>query len=115
MHKFTRTCEIEQDNLKQNQDEMKHWYENKVIVVLLIHCHPLEAKCCWPYVIESRLNDLNYISVIFILHVPNKCDGIVIIHHEWMKMYIIIVSKIKIRQVIFFFNCGLFFLIFVNV
>jgi cyclopropane fatty-acyl-phospholipid synthase-like methyltransferase len=31
-HKFTRTCEIEQDNLKQSQDEMKHWYENKVIV-----------------------------------------------------------------------------------
>jgi hypothetical protein len=60
-HKFTRTCEIEQDNLKQSQDEMKHWYENKVIVVLLIHCHPLEAKYCWPYVIESRLNDLNYI------------------------------------------------------
>jgi hypothetical protein len=41
--------------------EMKHWYENKVIVVLLIHCHPLETKYCWPYVIESRLNGLNYI------------------------------------------------------
>jgi hypothetical protein len=32
-----------------------------VIVLLLIHCHPLQAKYCWPYVIESRLNDLNYI------------------------------------------------------
>jgi hypothetical protein len=41
---------------------MKHWYENKVIiVVLLIPCHSLEAKYCWPYLIESRLNDLNYI------------------------------------------------------
>jgi hypothetical protein len=40
---------------------MKHWYENKVIVVLLIHCHSSQAKYCWPYVIESRLNDLNYI------------------------------------------------------
>jgi hypothetical protein len=40
---------------------MKHWYENKVIVILLIHCHSLQAKYCWPYVIESRLNDLNYI------------------------------------------------------
>jgi hypothetical protein len=28
---------------------------------LLIHCHPLQAKYVWPYVIESRLNDLNYI------------------------------------------------------
>ena len=40
---------------------MKHWYENKVIVVMLIHCLSLQAKYCWPYVIESRLNDLNYI------------------------------------------------------
>jgi hypothetical protein len=30
-------------------------------VLLLIHCHPLQAKYCWQYVIESRLNDLNYI------------------------------------------------------
>ena len=30
-------------------------------MLLLIHCHPLQAKYIWPYVIESRLNDLNYI------------------------------------------------------
>jgi hypothetical protein len=60
-HKFTRACEIEHDNLKQSQDKMKHWYGNKVIVVLLIHCHSLQAKYFWPYVIESRLNDLIYI------------------------------------------------------
>jgi hypothetical protein len=61
-HKFTRAREIEQDNLKQSQDKMKHWYEIKVIiVVLLIPCHSLQAKYCWPYLIESRLNDLNYI------------------------------------------------------
>ena len=60
-HKFTRTCEIEHDNLKQSQDKMKHWYENNVIVVLIIHCHSLQVEYCWPYVIESRLNDLNYI------------------------------------------------------
>jgi Zn ribbon nucleic-acid-binding protein len=47
--------------LKQSQDKMKHWYENKVTVVLLIHCHSLQPKYGWPYVIESRLNDLNYI------------------------------------------------------
>jgi hypothetical protein len=33
---------------------MKHWYENKVIVVLLIQCPSLEAKNCWPYAIESK-------------------------------------------------------------
>jgi hypothetical protein len=33
----------------------------KVIVLLLIHCYPLQANYFWPYVIASRLNDLNYI------------------------------------------------------
>jgi len=28
---------------------------------VLIPCHPLQAKYYWPYVVESRLNDLNYI------------------------------------------------------
>ena len=71
-HKLTRACEIEHDNLKQSQDKMKHWYEKdamikkfksgeKVILLLLIGCYPLQAKYCWPYVVESRLNDLNYI------------------------------------------------------
>ena len=31
-------------------------------MLLLIHCHPLQAKYVWPYVIQSRLNDLNYIA-----------------------------------------------------
>ena len=33
----------------------------KVIVLLLIPCHPLQTKYFWSYVIESRLNDLDYI------------------------------------------------------
>ena len=49
-HKFTRACEIEQDNLKQNQAKMKQWYlkdamhrefksGDKVIVIkLLCYC-----------------------------------------------------------------------------
>ena len=72
-YKFKRACEIEQDNLKQNQDKKKQWYDKdgmirkyksgeKVIVLLLIRCHPLQATYCWPFVIESRLNDLNYIE-----------------------------------------------------
>jgi hypothetical protein len=51
---------------------MKQWYakdamlrefksSDKVIVLLFVRCHPLQAIYCWPYVIESRLNDLNYI------------------------------------------------------
>ena len=71
-YELTRVCEIVQDNLKQNQAKMKQWYakdvmlkefksSDKVIVLLFIRCHPLQAIYCWPYVIESRLNDSNYI------------------------------------------------------
>jgi hypothetical protein len=70
MYKLTSACEIEQDNLKQNEDKMKQWYDKdamirafksgeKVIVLLLIRCHPLQATYCWRFVIESRLNDFN--------------------------------------------------------
>ena len=30
-------------------------------MLLLIPCHPLQVKYFWPYAIESRLNDSNYI------------------------------------------------------
>ena len=71
-YELTRVCEIDQDNFKQNQLKMKQWYakdamlrefksSDKVIVLLFVRCHPLQAIYCWPYVIESRLNDLNYI------------------------------------------------------
>jgi hypothetical protein len=31
-HKFTRKCEIEQDHLKQNQANMKQWYDKDAII-----------------------------------------------------------------------------------
>ena len=31
-HKLTRACEIEQDNLKQNQAKMKQWYDKDPII-----------------------------------------------------------------------------------
>ena len=71
-HKLTRACEIAQANLEHIQVKMKQLYDKdamtrtfksgeKVIVLLLIRCHPLHATYCWPFVIESRLNDLYYI------------------------------------------------------
>jgi hypothetical protein len=71
-HQLTIACAIEQDSLKQSQDKMKQWYDKdamigqskpgeKIIVLLLIPCHPLQANYFWSYVIESRMNDLNYI------------------------------------------------------
>jgi hypothetical protein len=37
-HKFTRACEIEQDNLKQSQDKMKHWYEMFASYLFKVWC-----------------------------------------------------------------------------
>jgi hypothetical protein len=59
--------------LKQSQDKMKHWYDKdamvrelkpgeKVIVLLLIPCHPLPVK----YRLYSCHS--NRLSLIFILH-----------------------------------------------
>ena len=59
-----------------------------------------------------RLYSCNSIrlSVIFILHLFDKCDGIVISkHHDWMKC----TSKCfkdNNKASNFFFNCGYFFL-----
>ena len=100
-NKLTSACEIEHDNLKQSQDKIKHWYEKdamirefksgeKVIVLLLIGCHPLQANYCWPYVIESRLNDLNY---ILNTHTKRKKSQIcLLIKQGFLKEYIISVD-----------------------
>ena len=67
MYKLTRACEIEQANLKQNQVKLKQLYDKDAMIrkfksgEKVIRCHPLHATYCWPFVIESRLNDLNYI------------------------------------------------------
>ena len=31
-HMFTRACEIEHDNLKQNQAKMKQWYDKDTMI-----------------------------------------------------------------------------------
>jgi hypothetical protein len=36
-------------------------------IIVLIPCHSLQANYAWPYVIVSRLNDLNYIVNTHIL------------------------------------------------
>ena len=100
-NKLTSACEIEHDNLKQSQDKIIHCNEKdvmirefksgeKVIVLLLIGCHPLQAKYCWPYVIESRLNDLNY---ILNTHTKRKKSQICLrIKQGFSKEYIISVD-----------------------
>ena len=63
---------LAQTNLKDAQGRMKQWYDkrarprtfkpgNKVLVLLPIHHHPLQARYCGPYVIEKKLNEVDYV------------------------------------------------------
>ncbi|XP_052093704.1 uncharacterized protein LOC127729824 [Mytilus californianus] len=69
--KLYTACQIAQKNLKNVQNKIKIWYNkdardrvfepgDKVLVFLPVPGHPLPAKYCGPYTIESKINDLNY-------------------------------------------------------
>ena len=92
-HKLTRACEIARENLKQSQVKMKQWYDKdartrefkpgeKVLVFLPVPGHPLQAKYFGPYVIESRLNDLNYI-----VQTPTRRKKRQVCHVNMLKKY----------------------------
>jgi hypothetical protein len=61
------------------------------------------------FIIRLYSFNSNHLSVIFILHFFNKCDGIVISkHHDWMKCTAKC-FKDNNKASHFFFNCGYFF------
>jgi len=70
--KTSTACKIVQQNLKVAQERMKVWYDrkahkrsfnsgNKILVLLPIPGHPLQARYSGPYVVEDKVNDVNYI------------------------------------------------------
>jgi hypothetical protein len=74
-YKLTIASKIEEANLKQNQVKLKQLYDKyamkrkfksgeNVIVFLLIRCLPLHATYCWPFVIESRLIKMLFLSIV---------------------------------------------------
>ena len=71
-YKVNRASEIAGENLKEAQSKMKKWYDkdaksrefspgDKVLVLLPIPGHPLQARYHGPYVIESKVNEVDYI------------------------------------------------------
>ena len=65
-------CDLAKDHLKKCQTDLKVWYDkeanmrsfnagDKVLVLLPIPTSHLHAKYPGPYVIEKKLNDLNYV------------------------------------------------------
>ena len=59
-------------NLKHSQKKMKVWYDRKakqqsfkpgdqVLLLLPISGHPLQARYHGPYVVERKVNDVDYV------------------------------------------------------
>lgn len=84
---------IAQNNLKNTQAKMKKWYDkdtrnrvfepgDKVLVFLPVPGHPLQARYCGPYEIESKIGDLNYV-----VKTPGRRKGKRVCHVNMLKEY----------------------------
>ena len=92
-YKLTRACQIAKDNLTQTQTKMKHWYDknakqrtfnpgDKVLVLFPILGQPLQAKYHGPCVIESKVNDVDYI-----VKTPDRRKSRQLCHINMLKPY----------------------------
>ena len=83
-----------QENLKSSQAKMKKQYDlntknrvfkpgDKVLAFLPIPGHPLQAKYFGPYVVDSKLNDLNYIILT-----PGQQKKKRVCHVNMLKEYV---------------------------
>ncbi len=71
-YRLYKACDLAHKNLKQSQDKMKTWYDQKakervfqegekVLVLLSITGESLRAKICGPYTIDKKISDVDYI------------------------------------------------------
>ncbi|KAL5015543.1 hypothetical protein ScPMuIL_007374, partial [Solemya velum] len=70
--RLTRACELAKENLALTQTQMKTWYDkdararsfdpgDKILALLPIPSQPLQARYFGPYVVEKKVDDVNYI------------------------------------------------------
>ena len=87
-------CNFAKQNLKESQKRMKVWYDknartrnfspgDKVLVFLPNPGQPLQAKYFGPYVIESKVSDVNYV-----IKTPDRKKGKQLCHINMLKPYI---------------------------
>ena len=85
--KLHTATELAKERLKSAQQKMKMWYNkkaqkrtfkpgDKVMVKLPIPGHPLQVRYSGPYVIEKKVNEVDYV-----VHMPerHKQRGLVVI------------------------------------
>ena len=91
--KLHTATELSKDNLKSAQRKMKVWYDknarkrifklgDKVLVILPIPGHPLRARFCDPYIVERKVNDVDYV-----VYMPERRKKRRLCHINMLKKY----------------------------
>lgn len=91
--RLTNAWEMARANLKDAQVDMKNWYDekarerkfkpgDKVLVLLPITGHPLQAKYHGPYIISHKVNDVNYV-----VNTPDRRKSKQLCHVNMLKEY----------------------------
>ena len=81
------------DNLKTTQTKMKAWYDRKarkrsfqvgdeLLILLLLHGHPLQAQYSGQYTIDKKINDVDYI-----VKTPGRRKEKRLCHINMLKLY----------------------------
>ena len=89
-----RVCKLAKDNLSSTQKSMKAKYDvntveqnvkpsQKVLALIPGLGDTLSSRCFGPYVIEKKLNDLNYIILT-----PDRCKQTLLCHASVLKPYV---------------------------
>ena len=92
--RLAKACEIAKSNLKQSQKKMKVWYDRrakqrsfepneKVLILFPVVGSPLQARYHGPYVVERKLNEVNYI-----IATPDRRKKRQLSHINMLKKYV---------------------------
>ena len=92
-HRLLKATEFARKNLQWAQGNMKTWYDkkarkrkfkpgDKVLVLLPIHGHPLQARYCGPFVVEKRVSDVDYV-----IKTPGRRKDNRLCHINMLKAY----------------------------
>lgn len=92
-HRLLKATEFARKNLQLTQGNMKIWYDkkahktlfkpdNKVLVLLPIHGHPLQTHYCGPFVVEKRVSEVDYV-----IKTPGCCKDNRLCHMNILKGY----------------------------
>ena len=90
-HRLVKVCELAKRNLQCAQARMKIWYDrktreskagDKVLALLPIPGHSLQARYHGPYVVERKVNDVDYVVVT-----PDRWKQRQLCHINMLKEY----------------------------